>query len=105
MGDMGDIFRENKEFIKLRRRERAEKFIPVLKKLGAEEKSDGVWQIADHFCYPTKGFAMHKKTNKKCNLWNYLNKILKEGFTPTEADKSITAEEREVPYAAGDKTA
>lgn len=42
MGDMGDIFRENKEFIKLRRREKKEKFIPVLKKLGAEEKSEGV---------------------------------------------------------------
>ena len=45
MCTMGDIFRENKEFIKQRRQERAEKFIPLLIKLGAEEKSDGVWQI------------------------------------------------------------
>lgn len=35
---MGEIFRENKKFIMERRKERADRFIPLLKKLGAEEK-------------------------------------------------------------------
>ena len=82
MCTMGDIFRENKEFIKQRRQERAEKFIPLLIKLGAEEKSDGVWQIGKYFCYPTKGFAMHNKTYKKHNLSKFLDKVFKEGYTP-----------------------
>lgn len=82
MGDMGDIFRENKKFIMERRQERADRFIPLLKKLGAEEKTAGVWQVGEYFCYPTKGFAMHRKTYKKQGLQRFFDKVFKQGFIP-----------------------
>lgn len=86
MGEMGEIFKEYREIKKAERVERANKFIPLLIKLGAEEKSDGVWQIGEYFCYPTKGFAMHKKTYKKCGLSKHLEKIFKQGFTPIQSE-------------------
>lgn len=88
MGDMGEIFRENKKFIMERRQERADRFIPLLEKLGAEKKSAGVWQVGEYFCYPTKGFAMHYKTYKKCGLWKFINKVLEKGFAPIEPKPS-----------------
>lgn len=90
---MGDIFRDANEYFKQRRVERSDKFIPLLRKVGATEKSDGVWMISDYLCYPTKGFAMHKKTYKRKGLMKYLNEIFKDGFTPAETDKCISESE------------
>ena len=72
MGDMGDIFRANDEFYKERRAKRAAKFEPVLKEIGAEFKSEGVYMLGDYLLYPTKGFAMHKKTYKKMSLNKFI---------------------------------
>lgn len=95
MTTMGEYFRDVNEIYKQRRAERSDKFIPLLKKVGAIEKSDGVWMIGDYLCYPTKGFAMHKRTYKKKGLQKHLNEIFKDGFTPAETDKCITSSESE----------
>ena len=75
MGDMGEIFRDLKEYQKQKRNERNEKYYPQLIKLGAIEKSAGVLELEGWFLYPTKGFAMNKKNNKKrINLDNFIQK-------------------------------
>ena len=74
MGDMGEVFSAMKEHNKKMRTKRNAKYEPLLKKIGAIEKADGVWEYgADWFCYPTKGFAMHKKNHKKMNLDKFIN--------------------------------
>ena len=61
MGDMGDIFNDMREHNREVRQNKREKFEPLLKEMGATEKSDGVWDFKNWLLYPTKGFAMHKK--------------------------------------------
>ena len=61
MGDMGDIFKEFKEYDKERKAKCSENYIPMLEKLGAIKKSDGVYEYKNWFLYPTKGFAMNKQ--------------------------------------------
>lgn len=74
MGDMGDIFRDNNEIIKERRQKKNEHFEPLLKEIGAIEKSQGVWMLDDWLLYPTKGFAMHKRDyNKTRSLKEFIN--------------------------------
>ena len=75
MGDMGEIFNAMKEHNKKMRIKRNEKFEPLLIELGAEMKSGSIYQIGDWFCYPTKGFAMHKKTYEKKNLMKFINEV------------------------------
>lgn len=73
MSDMGEIFNAMKEHNKKTRIKRNEKYEPLLKKLGAIKKADGVWEYStDWFCYPTKGFAMNKRTYKKMNLDKFI---------------------------------
>lgn len=75
MGDMGDIFRDMREYKKERRAERKLKYTGQLISIGAEPKADGVWQYKDWFLYPTKGFAMNRFNPKKRKN---LDKFIKE---------------------------
>lgn len=75
MGDMREIFDAMKEHNNKVRIKRNEKFEPLLIEIGAIMKSCSVYQYEDWFCYPTKGFAMHKKTYKKKNLMKFINEV------------------------------
>lgn len=74
---MKEIFEAMREHNKERRKQRNEKFEPMLIDIGAVEKSSGVYEFGDYFCYPTKGFAMHKKSYKKQNLLKFIEKVKK----------------------------
>jgi len=65
MGDMGDFFREQKEYVKEKRQEKNDKYEPQLINMGAIKKSCAVYEFGDWLCYPTKGFAMNKKNVKE----------------------------------------
>lgn len=65
MGDMREYFEDLKEINKQKRTQRKEKYKPQLIKLGAIEKSSGVYELNGWFCYPTKGFAMNKYNSKQ----------------------------------------
>lgn len=65
MGDIGDFFREQKEYIKEKRQEKNDKYEPQLISMGAIKKSCAVYEFGDWLCYPTKGFAMNKKNVKE----------------------------------------
>lgn len=73
MGEMREIFDVMREQYKERCSKRNDKYEPMLIQLGAIKKSDGVYEIGDYFCYPTKGFAMHKKSYKKKKLDKFLD--------------------------------
>lgn len=76
MGDMGDIFNTNKEMIKKQRQQRKENFEPLLKEIGAEHKSDGVWMLDGWLLYPTKGYAMYSKNyNRTKSLKQFIEDI------------------------------
>ena len=73
MGDMGEIFNAMKEHNKEVRIKKKNKYVPLLEKIGAKNKVGEIWEYGtDWFCYPTKGFAMHKRTYKKVNLDNFI---------------------------------
>lgn len=72
MGDMGEIFNAMKEHNKQVREQKKNKYEPLLRQIGAVYKADGVWELNDWFCYPTKGFAMNKRTYKKQNLTMFI---------------------------------
>lgn len=74
MGEMREIFDLMKEQYKQRCSKRNEKFEPTLIDIGAIKKSNGVYECGEYFCYPTKGFAMHKKSYKKMNLEKFLER-------------------------------
>lgn len=74
MGDMGDFFREQKEYIKEKRQIKNNKYEPQLISMGAIKKSCGVYEFGDWLCYPTKGFAMNKRKTKERV---YLDKFIK----------------------------
>lgn len=65
MGDMGDFFREQKEYAKEKRQEKNNKYEPQLISMGAIKKSCAVYEFGEWLCYPTKGFAMNKKNAKE----------------------------------------
>lgn len=75
MGDLGEMWREQRELYKQRCKNRNDKFEPILIELGAIKKSEAVYIIGDYLCYPTKGFAMHKKTYKKKKLDNFIKGV------------------------------
>ena len=74
MGDMGEIFQAMREHNNKVRQERNEKFEPLLIEIGAEQKSGSVYMKDDWFCYPTKGFAMHKRTYQKISLTEFIKR-------------------------------
>lgn len=75
MGDMREYFEDLKEINKQKRTQRNEKYEPQLIKLGAIEKSSGVYEFNGWFCYPTKGFAMNKNNSRqKMGLDKFINK-------------------------------
>ena len=75
MGDMREYFEDLKEIHKKRKADTNEKYQPQLIKLGAIEKSSGVYEFNGWFCYPTKGFAMNKYNSKqRTNLDKFINK-------------------------------
>ena len=79
MGDMGEIYRAGKEFVKKRRQKRRLFFEPLLAEIGADCKADGVWEYNGWFCYPTKGFAMlRKNTRIRKSLRSLINGVLNE---------------------------
>lgn len=65
MGDMGEIFQAMREASKERRKKRMLKYTGKLIALGAEPKSDSVWQYKDWFLYPSKGFVMNRFNSKQ----------------------------------------
>lgn len=75
MGDMGDIFRANKEFINNRKVKRADEFEPLLIAAGALQKSDSVYMLDDYLCYPTKGYCANKRNYRDTKS---LRQFLKE---------------------------
>ena len=77
MSDMSNFWKQQKKEYKIRCNRRNQKYEPLLIKLGATRKSDSVYMISGWFCYPTKGFAMQQRTNKKMNLDKFL-KIVEE---------------------------
>ena len=80
MGDMGDLFREEKEEFRIRCEKRNNRFEPLLIALGAVKKSDAVYDLDGYLCYPTKGFAMNKRnSNDRCNLAKFIEKRTKNG--------------------------
>ena len=73
MGDMREYFTAIKEHNKQVREDNTNKYEPILKNIGATEKSMGVWQYKDWFIYPSKGFAMNKFNSKRRkNLQKFL---------------------------------
>lgn len=64
MGDWGELNREIRETVKVRRKKRATYWEPILQTKGAIYKSEGIWEYNGWLCYPTKGFGMLKKQNK-----------------------------------------
>jgi hypothetical protein len=69
---MGEYFNALKEHFKEQRQKRNDKWEPILIEKGCIKKSDGVYEKGDWLIYPTKGFVMHKKKNKKrmsINQW------------------------------------
>lgn len=78
MGDMGEIFRDMREHNKQVREKRKNKYEPLLEQIGAELKSDSVYQFKDWFLYPTKGFAMNKYNSKKrMSINDFIKKVSK----------------------------
>lgn len=76
MGDMGEIFRDMREASRERREKRKLKYTGKLIAIGAEPKSDSVWQHKDWFLYPSKGFVMNRFNNKqRKSLDKYLNEV------------------------------
>ena len=75
MGDMAEYFNAMKEYNKRKRKENEEKYEPILEKSGAIKKALGVWELNDYFVYPTKCFAMHRKTYQKMNIDKFLQQI------------------------------
>lgn len=76
MGDMGEIFRDMREASKERREKRKLKYTGKLIAIGAEPKSDSVWQHKDWFLYPSKGFVMNRfNSNQRMSLDKYLNEV------------------------------
>ena len=60
MGDIGEISKLYIQNKKRKREERNNKYIPILKKIGAVFKSEGIYEYNGWFLYPSKGFAMKK---------------------------------------------
>ena len=76
MGDMGEIFQTMREASRKRREKRKLKYTGKLIAIGAEPKSDSVWQHKDWFLYPSKGFVMNRFNNKqRKSLDKYLNEV------------------------------
>lgn len=75
MGDWGDLNREIREYVKVRREKRAKHWEPILQAKGAIYKSEGIWEYNGWICYPTKGFGMLKKQNR---VRKSLRQILQE---------------------------
>lgn len=76
MGDMGEIFQAMREASRERREKRKLKYTGKLIAIGAEPKSDSVWQHKDRLLYPSKGFVMNRFNNKqRKSLDKYLNEV------------------------------
>lgn len=75
MGDMAEYFTIYAEISKEKRKKRNEKYEPLLKLIGAEWKSNGVYMLGNWFMYPTKGFAMNKYSKEKRNLETMIREI------------------------------
>ena len=76
MGDMGEIFQAMREASKERREKRKLKYTGKLIAIGAEPKSDSVWQHKDWFLYPSKGFVMNRYNSKqRMSLDKYLKEV------------------------------
>lgn len=72
MGDLAEFWKEKRLAYKEKCSKRNDKYEPMLVAIGAVKKSEAVYEFGDYFCYPTKGFAMHKKSYKKKNLDKFL---------------------------------
>lgn len=76
MGDMGEIFRDMREASRERREKRKLKYTGKLIAIGAEPKSDCVWQHKDWFLYPSKGFVMNRfNSDQRMSLDKYLQEV------------------------------
>ena len=76
MGDMSEIFQAMREASRERREKRKLKYTGKLIAIGAEPKSDSVWQHKDWFLYPSKGFVMNRFNSKqRMSLDKYLNEV------------------------------
>lgn len=79
MGDMGEIFQAMREASKERRAKRKLKYTGKLIAIGAEPKSDSVWQHNDWFLYPSKGFVMNRfNSMQRMSLDKYLERYRNE---------------------------
>lgn len=47
------------------REKRNAKYEPKLIEAGAIKKSEGIYELNEWFCYPTKGFVMNKHNTKQ----------------------------------------
>ena len=72
MGDMKEYFDAMREHARQKALERNNKYEPLLIAKGAIQKSDSVYMLGDYLCYPTKGFAMHKRSYEKMDLSRFL---------------------------------
>ena len=75
MGDMREYFDAMREYKKQKALERNDKYEPLLIAKGAIQKSSSVYMLGDYLCYPTKGFAMHKRSYKKKDLNKFLEEL------------------------------
>lgn len=55
-----------------RRQHYTEKFLPYLLQLGAIKKSDGIYEVGDWFCYPSRCHCMNKKTKQNMGIFKFL---------------------------------
>lgn len=62
---LSEFWREQRDEYKKRCRRRNAEFEPMLIRAGAIKKGDGIYMLGDWLCYPTKGFAMHKRNSRK----------------------------------------
>jgi hypothetical protein len=76
MGDMTEEFNDLKEWNKQKKIEKNNKYEPLLIKINALKKADGIYELNDWLIYPSKGFCMNKfNTKKRISIEKFLKEL------------------------------
>lgn len=80
MGDMGDIFKAQRESTKQRKDEKDKYYVSLLEKAGAKYVNSATYELDGWLCFTTTGKAMNKKNNKlRTDINGVLRMHVKQG--------------------------
>ena len=65
MGDMGDFFKDVKEYYRNRNRAREDFYAPIIEKLGGRYIAPSTYRLGEYNVYVSKGYVLPKSNKGK----------------------------------------